>query len=172
MKRYLKGLKSSRRKAIDTEKDPYLSDTVPPDGTVCAVCLALWHDKHWSLTAGVATESLGGAKKSANVLCPACKKVRDDFAEGYVEISGDFAVRHMDEIMKILLAKEARAMRINPLERIIGMRKGKKSLEVRTTTEKLAQRLGRMLGKTLNGNVAYKWSKDTKVARVSWTREA
>lgn len=170
MKRLLKGLKPMRKKAIDTAKDPYLSDTKPPDGAVCSGCSAVWHGKHWALPELLTGEKKSALKRAELTLCPACKKTRDDFAEGFVEISGEFADKHRDEIMRLLRSKEGRAMRINPLERIIGIRRRNAMIEVRTTTEKLAQRIGRMLNKSLSGNVAYKWSRDTKVARVLWTR--
>jgi len=43
-------------------------------------------------------------------------------------------------------------------------------MEVTTTTEKFAQRLGAMLKKAYKGDVEYKWSADVKLARVIWSR--
>ena len=51
------------------------------------------------------------------------------------------------------------------------MKEAKGSIEISTTTDKFAQRIGRMLEKTYSGSVEYKWSDDVKLARVTWTRQ-
>jgi hypothetical protein len=40
-----------------------------------------------------------------------------------------------------------------------------------TTTEKLAQRLGRSLRKARGGKVVYKWSHNNKLVRVFWDQK-
>jgi hypothetical protein len=42
---------------------------------------------------------------------------------------------------------------------------------VETTTEKLAQRLGRSIKKARGGKIAYKWGHNNKFVRVSWQKE-
>jgi len=42
---------------------------------------------------------------------------------------------------------------------------------VETTTEKLAQRLGRSIKKARGGKLAYKWGHNNKFVRVSWQKE-
>jgi hypothetical protein len=37
-----------------------------------------------------------------------------------------------------------------------------------TTTEKLAQRLGRAVHKARGGKIAYKWSHNNKFVRITW----
>jgi hypothetical protein len=44
-------------------------------------------------------------------------------------------------------------------------------IEIATTNEKLAQRLGRALKKAFHGDVTYHWSHDTKLVRVEWVKE-
>ncbi len=45
-------------------------------------------------------------------------------------------------------------------------------LIISTTTEKMAQRIGRAVKKAFHGEVAYNWSHDNKLARVDWERAA
>jgi len=45
------------------------------------------------------------------------------------------------------------------------------SLEITTTTEKLAQRIARMVHKAYAGEVDYKWSEDVKFVRAHWRRD-
>lgn len=164
----MKGPRIIGKKAIDTAKDPYLLGLPPQEKAVCKVCGAMWHSKRWALRDAAAM--LASNDKSLQTLCPACRKVRDKFPQGYVTIQGTFAVAHKDEILNLLRNKETRALHINALERIMDIKEGADSIEVSTTTEKLAQRIGRMLNKAYCGDVEYKWSSDDKLARVVWTR--
>jgi hypothetical protein len=43
--------------------------------------------------------------------------------------------------------------------------------KVHTTTEKLAQRLGRALKKARGGKVVYNWSHNNKFVRVVWEHQ-
>jgi NMD protein affecting ribosome stability and mRNA decay len=157
---------TQRRKAIDTEKDPYLPKIGPLDMAVCRKCNAVYSGKRWSLSAKPKP-----GKKGISVLCPACRKIKDRFPRGYVTIKGGFLKAHRDEILNLIRNKEQRAAYLNPLERIIETRERNGEMEVQTTTEKLAQRIGQMLKKAFSGDVEYKWSSDVKLARVIWTRD-
>ena len=176
-------MKATIKKAVDTDRDPYLSKTPPPDGSSCDGCGGVYHHKRWSLidekgelnengaVKGVSAEGVTTKASGQSVVCPACQKKRDDFPGGYVTIGGDFAESHMDEIVNLIRNRETLAMRYNPLDRIIEMRQvGDGLLEVSTTTDKLAQRLGQILKKAYKGEVTYKWSSDINMARVMWTR--
>lgn len=164
----MKGPRILKKKSINSEKDPYLLKISPGDMAVCKRCGALYHGKRWSLGKKVAP---AGKKKALTVLCPACQKVQDNFAEGYVTIRGGFLKEHRDDILGLVRNKEAHAMHFNPLDRIISLKEGKGSVDITTTTEKLAQRIGQMLKKAFSGRVEYKWSSDVKLARIVWTRE-
>jgi hypothetical protein len=45
-------------------------------------------------------------------------------------------------------------------------------MEISTTDEKLAQRIGREVHKACRGEVQYAWSDDVKLLRVRWMRDA
>ncbi len=165
----MKGVRLGTKKAIDTEVDPYMSDVKPSEAAACVKCGAIYHKKRWTLPEDAPQAVL--AKVSASVTCPGCIKVRDKFAEGFVTIQGSFLKAHKDEIIRLLRNKEAISRHTNPLERIIEIKRSGQGIEVTTTTEKLAQRLGAMLHKTFAGECVYKWSDDVKLARVVWTRQ-
>lgn len=164
----MKGPRIIRKKAIDTAKDPYLSKLKPDDMAVCRKCGAVYHDKRWSLSKKAAMAA--AVTRGVKVLCPACQKIKDRFAGGFVTLKGDFVSGHTDEIINLVRNKEKLSMRYNPLNRIIDIRKKNGALEISTTTDKLAQRLGQVIKKAFNGEVKYKWSADTKLARIVWTR--
>ena len=56
----------------------------------------------------------------------------------------------------------------NPLEQIMRMDAADGGWRVETTTEKLAQRLGRSIKKAKGGTLAYKWGHNNKFVRVVW----
>ena len=72
------------------------------------------------------------------------------------------------EILRLLRNEEAQAREKNPLERIMLLAAAGDGWRVETTTEKLAQRLGRSLRKARGGKVAYHWSHNNKFVRVVW----
>jgi hypothetical protein len=71
---------------------------------------------------------------------------------------------------RILRNEEARARDKNPLERIMRLQETDGAWKVETTTEKLAQRLGRSIKKARGGEVNYKWSHNNKFVRVVWEK--
>ena len=76
------------------------------------------------------------------------------------------------EIARILLNEESRAREKNPLERIMRMDAANGGWRVETTTEKLAQRLGRSIKKARGGKLVYKWGHNNKFVRVLWEKSA
>lgn len=160
---------SFQRKSIDTDKDPYLTSAVPEDPSSCKKCGSVYHDKRWVNKDEASEDLLMKAKPAA--LCPACRKIRDNYPEGFLLLEGDFVKEHREEILNLLRNKESLAQSINPLERIITLKEREGVIEVATTTEKLAQRMGQILSRAFNREAEFKWSSDTKMARVIWRRD-
>ncbi|MEE9542221.1 MAG: BCAM0308 family protein [Thermodesulfobacteriota bacterium] len=169
MKGTKKYSKSTHKKAIDTEGDPYLAKIAPNEAAECRKCGVFYINKRWVL-AEESKKSGAGSREFKKVLCPACQKIKDRYVGGYVSITGPFQAAHRDEIINLIKNKEKVARSHNPLDRIMDMKDSNGGLEITTTTEKLAQRIGQILKKSFHGEVEYKWSSDVKLARVRWTR--
>lgn len=165
----MKWRRISKRKAINTGTDPYFSSVEFQDLSRCRGCGAVYHEKRWVIAKDAPPEPAGKIVK-ANVLCPSCRKKKEKYAEGFLTLRGDFLKEHREEVLRLIRNKEEREAEINPLGRIIEIRDMEDTMEITTTTEKLAQRIGRMLNKAFSGAVEYKWSGDAKIARVVWTR--
>jgi len=163
-------LRYGRKKSIDTATDSYLNKVHPEDMAACQGCGAVYHNKRWSL--GTTKSPLKKTKSMRGVLCPACQKIRDGFARGFVTLEGAFVDAHSDEIKNLILNKEKRAIYHNPLDRIIKIKTIEGRMEVTTTTEKFAQRLGAIIKKAYKGKLEYKWSAGVKLARVKWQRDS
>jgi hypothetical protein len=158
------------RKNVDRETDPYIPRKAASAVGVCPGCHAIRRNKRWHLDEkeyAALTRNRGAASVER---CPACRKIEDGFPSGVVLLSGDYLRLHRDEILKLVRNEEKRAMGINPLERIISMKERDGKLEIETTDEKLAQRIGREVRKACRGVLEYKWSEDAKLLRVNWAR--
>jgi NMD protein affecting ribosome stability and mRNA decay len=159
----------TKRKSIDTASDPYLLSEGNNGKSVCKKCHAVYHNKRWYMDEALYEKRV--AQKSINkVLCPACRKVKDRFPGGILRLKGKFLKEHKSEIMNLIRNEEQKARGFNPLERIMGISSIKAGLEVTTTNEKLAQRIGKSLHKAYQGKIEYKWSSDTKLLRAEWER--
>ena len=86
-------------------------------------------------------------------------------------LNGEFLKVHKDQIVHLVRNAEARAKEINPLERIISIKNLKGGVEIQTTNEKLAQRIGREIERAYKGDTKYHWSRDDKFVRVDWHRK-
>jgi hypothetical protein len=130
----------------------------------CAGCGAFYHRRRWSF--GVLPS--GASPRRARLLfCPACQKIKAHSVSGEVELRGVDAAER-GELIRLLRNEEQRAQEKNPLERIMRLNTEPSCWRVETTTEKLAQRLGRAVHKARGGRIAYKWSHNNKFVRVTW----
>ncbi len=160
---------TNKIKRIDSSGDPYLMSEGVNGTAVCKKCQAVFQNKRWSIDEDLYKSKIKEGNV-ASIQCPACKKVRDNFPGGILKLKGEFLQEHMNEIMNLIRNEEQRAMGFNPLERIMGISSTGKGLEITTTNEKLAQRIGKSIQKAYQGKVAYRWSDDTKLLRAEWER--
>lgn len=160
---------ASFKKKVDTETDSYLAKGAPGKMLACHGCHTLSTGRRWYQDEALYTKLLkAGTVKE--VFCPACEKIRDGYPSGQVTLKGPFLAEHRDEILRIITNEEKRARGLNPLHRIMSLREENGQLEITTTDEKLAQRIGRELRKACGGTVAYGWSHNNKFLRVQWER--
>jgi NMD protein affecting ribosome stability and mRNA decay len=148
------------------ERDMYLPRLDPKGVIQCSGCGAFHHRRHWTLTlpAGVSSQV-----QKHLVLCPACRKIQDSYPEGELTLRG-IEAGNREEIARILRNEESRAREKNPLERIMRMDAANGGWRIETTTEKLAQRLGRSIKKARGGKLIYKRGYDSKFMRVVWEK--
>ncbi len=158
------------RNHVDNFGDPYRDDSNDSVRT-CMHCGMVYWGHRWytpdqAKKAGIKVDN----KMKSGAICTACRKTLDKAPGGVLTITGEFAQNHCDEIMNLIQNENDRAIETNPMERIINIERSDGRLEITTTNEKLAQRIGRALFKAYDGEVTYRWSEDTKLARVFWHR--
>jgi hypothetical protein len=156
------------KKKVDVERDTYLPRLSPKEVIQCTGCGAFYHRRHWALAAPA---GFNVPTHAHPVYCPACRKTKEHYPSGELSLRGmDSAERR--EILRILRNEEEQARSKNPLERIMSMAQQNGEWKVETTTEKLAQRLGRSVRKARGGKLAYKWAHNNKFVRVVWEQKA
>ncbi len=154
---------------MDSTADPYLADERIHGEAVCKTCQSVYHNKRWSADQNL-YENKKSQKKINLVLCPACRKVKDNFPGGILNIKGDFYSEHETDIMNLIKNEEKRAKGFNPLERIMEISTTPAGVEITTTNEKLTQKIGKSIQRAYQGRLEYKWSDGTKLLRAEWQR--
>jgi NMD protein affecting ribosome stability and mRNA decay len=150
-------------------EDPYQPEE-GQEASLCTTCRAIYQNKRWFFDEKLAGK-LAGANKVKEVTCPTCRKVKDHYPEGILTLSGEFMKDHKDEITTLLNKEAERVGKRSVADRIISMtEETKDQLVVETTTEKLAQHLGRAVYKAYKGDLNFKWGEMDKLVRVYWTR--
>jgi len=150
-------------------QDPYL----PVEGqeaSICTDCSALYQNKRWFFDEKLA-QRLAGSAKVRQVVCPTCRKIKENYPEGYLTLSGGFFAERKDEVITLLKNEVAKVSSRSVLDRVIKMsEEGKDQLVVTTTTEKLAQHLGRAVYRAYKGELDFRWSETNPLVRVYWSR--
>jgi NMD protein affecting ribosome stability and mRNA decay len=151
------------------QEDPYLPE-VGQEAAACTQCHALYQGKRWFFDEKL-FERLTGTDKVREVVCPTCRKINEHYAEGFLTLSGEFFAQHRGEIVKLLESEASRVGARSVMDRIIRMeREGEDKLVVETTTDKLAQHLGRAVHRAYKGDLNFHWGEVDRFVRVYWSR--
>jgi hypothetical protein len=156
-------------KRVDYEGGTHRPPRAPAGVRVCSGCGAVYVRRRWILASDPRATALDPRARAT--ICPACDLERKHQVRGLVRIEGAFAKMHRPEIVQLLRAEAGRAAEDNPLGRIISIDRTSQALTVMTTTEHLAQRLGRAIQSAYDGTIDYKFSHGEKFARVMWRRD-
>jgi len=166
--RAAKRYNTNYKKRVGLERDTYLPKLTPKGVIQCTGCGIFYHRRHWQL------EAPTGFNYSVHphpIYCPACRKIKQRYPSGELSLRG-VETAERQEIVRILRNEEEQARTKNPLEVIMGLQETDGHWKVETTTEKLAQRLGRSIKKARGGKLVYKWGHNNKFVRVVWEQKA
>lgn len=125
------------------------------DPTVCERCGAVFSHKTWRRREPVDVELLARATWD---VCPACRQVARGESFGRVVIRATRAGIPEGEILRRIENVSARAEFTQPERRIVAVRQEGQTIEVRTTSQKLAHRIAHELQKAFGGHASYAWS--------------
>lgn len=149
------------------KQDPYAMLKAPRGPAMCRKCGAIYADKRWRFDEREA-RTLKASPRTQKLVCPACQKIRDDYPEGIVTLKWSDLRDHEAEIRGLIANVEARAISVNPLDRVLKILRSKEEMEIQTTNDRLAQRIGRALVRSYKGKSTYHWAHRDMMVRVMW----
>ena len=161
------------RRNVEDFNDPYIDCTHLEDHTTCKRCGFTYLAGRWCSNVklpGTARKIAG--RQPPTTVCPACRKSQDRLPGGVLKLTGGFIWQHEDEIINLIEHEASKAIEVNAIERVMSLESSDGEMQITTTNEKLAQRIGKALHKAYDGTIEYKWSEDTKLARVNWHRDS
>jgi len=130
--------------------------------TMCTECKALFMDGRWSWKKPPVD--------SNKVVCPACKRIADNYPAGRIEIKGPFFKRHREEILNLMRNEEEQEKREHPMERIMSVVDEEDYTLVTTTGVHIARRIGDALSRAYQGDLDFQYGDAEKSIRVYWHR--
>ncbi|MET4701682.1 NMD protein affecting ribosome stability and mRNA decay [Constrictibacter sp. MBR-5] len=157
------GRRIAGRAQEDHVHDPYQQRQKPHEPAVCAECSAAFHHGRWQWGAAPA--------QAASNLCPACRRIHDDYPAGIVELEGSFLTVHKDEIVRLARHQGDLEQREHPLHRIMAVRERADGVEITTTDIHLPRRIGEALHHAYQGDLDYHYEDDRYFLRVRWSRQ-
>ena len=140
------------------------SDKTPPvaqkqkfsDPSICDRCGAVYSGKSWRRGPRLAREV---TDKAPWVTCPGCAQAAAGEYHGQVLITvGDSA--SLEAVSARIANVERRAQFTQPERRVVSTNWNGKTLEVLTTSQKLAHRIAREVEKAFAGHAHFSWSDD------------
>lgn len=157
-----KGTIGQRERMKDARHDPYQEKRKWPEGTRCKECGAYYTSGRWSWVVP--------SPLTHETLCPACRRIADQYPAGALDISGDFFKEREKELVGLLRNVEAAENQEHPLERIMSVRREDDRLSVLTTGVHLARRLGDALEHAFQGTLTVQYGDNEHHVRVYWQR--
>lgn len=157
-------------KRVDHEGKPDKSKNLS-EPAVCSECQAVYFRRRWHSSGQLRREDL--QKKTQMVtICPACDQILRNDPQGFLVLEGNFVSTHSVDIENLLRNEAERSAEDNPTARIMELSKADgKGIQVKTTTDHLAQRLGHAIEKAYDGKLHISFSHENHLTRVSWHRD-
>lgn len=164
MRRKKKGhiFKQDRHRIFKDERiDPYREKQKYKEPTLCPKCNALFLDGRWSWN--------DTTEETHSVLCPACKRIEDNYPAGFLTMGGPFFDEHRQEIMNMVKNIRKTEREEHPLERIMDIQEEDGETVITTTGIHLPRRLGDALKDAYEGELDISYDAENYV-RISWHR--
>ena len=150
----------AQKKAL--RADPYALRAKLPDPSACRECHAIYRAGRWAWGAPPAD--------AAQTVCPACRRIADDYPAGVIELKGAYVAAHREELERLARNVEERERAEHPLKRIARIDAKPGTLAIATTDGKLARGIGAALRRAHRGTLRVPPVSRENVVRVTWTR--
>ena len=146
----------------EKRKDTYRGKNSLPAIQSCTSCGSVFMNGRWTWNEI--------ENHTIKTMCPACRRINDNYPAGYIEIKGRFFEGHEKEISNLIRNTEKLEKNERPLERIISIKLNKGIALLTTTGVHIARRIGEALSRSYQGNFSFKYLNGEKGIRVYWER--
>ena len=151
------------RRLQEREHDPYASRTKLAEPSVCGRCGAVYHAGRWSWHPR--------PNAAEEVICPACRRISDDYPAGTLVFSGGFLRKHREEIESTIRRAADSETREHPMNRLIDLRWHRGQLTGRTTDVHTPRRIGQAVQHAFQGDLSLDYAPAETFVRVGWHRD-
>ena len=141
------------------DRDAYREDQKLAGGTRCPDCDLVVRQGRWVRRAEEDPQD------GPSHVCPACRRVRDRYPAGVVDLTGDLGDLGPELAQLVRNVEEAESEE-HPLERVIELTVTEGSLFASTTGVHLARRVGAALERRLHGQVTITYGEEENLVRV------
>lgn len=158
-----------QRQLIEPHRhDPYRTDSKPEGNPQCPICLGICVRGRWYALEDARKRLPRNFRAPAKQECPACRKFKDHYAMGVVEIHGEAWKDKAPLVAETILNTEKILRSRNDQERILWSRTYRNVTKYYVTLPELARQIGRTLGRSFKGKVEYRHSTEEPYLRVIW----
>jgi hypothetical protein len=163
-------IRSLSRRGTRSNMSPLVAqkEQTPEDPSVCDICGSVYTAKTWRRNRSLPAKLINAA---AWTICPGCKQAKGGKYFGRVLVRGSNAISNLDAIRARIANVERRAEFTQPERRIVSTKLDGATLEVLTTSQKLAHRIARELQKAFGGRAHYTWSDQDGSLTAIWQQE-
>jgi NMD protein affecting ribosome stability and mRNA decay len=156
MRRRDKGIKQKRH-------DVYKQRGKLSEGTTCTTCGVVFSKGRW------VWDYTGETRKQ--ITCPACRRIKDNYPAGFIELSGDFFDENRQEIINLVHNLEIQHKEEHPMQRIMRILKSRDRITLIETTEvNLARRIGDSISRAYQGQYTFQYDDNYNRIRIQWVR--
>lgn len=154
--------KQERTRIYDDKRiDTYREQEKYKEPTRCPKCSALFMNGRWSWH--------DTSEETYSAVCPACRRIEDNYPAGILSLSGSFFDEHREEIMNMVENIRKLEREEHPLERIMNIEEKDGQTVITTTGMHLPRRLGDALKDAYEGELDISYDAENYV-RISWYR--
>jgi len=141
-----------------------------PGPAICTRCHAYLETDHWAYDSQ-RYQQLKSRSDVHTMLCPGCTRIEKRLYEGEVIVHHNWQAVDKQEVLNLIHHEEARARATNPTARIALLEDRGDELYILTTTQFLAERIGKELYKAYRGALQVMPLPRERFSRVRWSRE-
>ena len=143
--------------------DPYKLRRKPLSTIVCPQCQVGFHKGRWQWQHVV--------EQDHEMLCPACRRIKEHLPAGFVRLQGGFFDKHRDEILSLVRNREGREKAQHPMARIMAIEHNTDHVLVTTTDIHLARAIGEAVHQAYQGTLDFHYNKAEYLLRMIWMRD-